>query len=216
MLFCQIHQLVRMFSCIHQLVRMNFVLSIHQLVRMFSCTHQLIRMNFVHLLILSIHHLVRMFSCIHSARTHEFCFVNPSARTHGFSDSSLCHGFDCIHSLRLDEVHSTFSDQWLMSTTKPQEGVALRDVSRFRVHTGNSHSRLVSSRRLHENRIVSSYLQFSTKFDVFRTPGAVFHFAPLRQVIPSDCFNFDFPNHLGHTLTEAPLSIITNSPSRSA
>ena len=40
--------------------------------------------------------------------------------------------------------------------------------------------------------------------------------APLGRVAPSDCCSLDSPHHLGHTLTEAPLSIITNPSSRSA
>ena len=36
-----------------------------------------------------------------------------------------------------------------------------------------------------------------------------FPFAHLRQVASSDCSSLEFPNHLGHTSTEAPLSTIT-------
>ena len=66
-----------------------------------------------------------------SACPHQFS-ENPSTCTHQFSEnpqlvriSFLCASiswYTCVHCLRLDEVHNTFSDQRLVSITKPQEG----------------------------------------------------------------------------------------------
>ena len=44
---------------------------------------------------------------------------------------------------------------------------------------------------------------------LFPNSWSGFPFAPLRQVAPSDCSSLESPKHLGHTLTEAPLTIIT-------
>ena len=41
-------------------------------------------------------------------------------------------------------------------------------------------------------------------------------FSVRSRIVPSDCSILDFPNHLGHTLTDALLSIITNPSSRSS
>ena len=67
---------------------------------------QLVRISFL----LRIHQLVRI----------TFLRIHPIVLT-----SFLCasiSSYACIHHLRLDEVHTTFSDQRLVSITKPQEG----------------------------------------------------------------------------------------------
>ena len=70
------------------------------------------------------------FSVHASGCTHEFS-VHPSTCTHDLSDhpSDCTHEFSlCIrqpvrmHRLHLDEIHTTFSDQRLVSVSKPQEG----------------------------------------------------------------------------------------------
>ena len=86
---------------IHQLVRMNF-LSIRQLVHMIfdPSTHQLVHMTF-----LSIRQLVRM----------TFLSVRQLVRI----DPVIClESF----SQMLDEVHTTFSDERLVSIAGPLEG----------------------------------------------------------------------------------------------
>ena len=147
-------------------------------------------------------------------------FVEFHACTHDFSDPSACTHRSCDMSRVVFSTAFTvcaltkYTPPFLINGSchhQTSRRISLLTVSQLLVHTSNLHSGSASSRSPHGNHTVSSDRKFLTRPVAFRG----FPLAPLRQVAPSDCSSLEFPNHLGHTLTEAPLSIITNPSSRS-
>ena len=140
-------------------------------------------------------------ACMHqfsensSACTHQL-LENPSACTHFFFAS--ISSYTCVHRVRFDEVHTTFSDRRLVSITKPQEGflckMCLNSVFTQTTYTQDRF------RHVHHMEIIPFRLTENFQPDLSLT---VF----LERF--SDCSSLEFPNHLGRTLTEAPLSTIT-------
>ena len=105
------------------------------------------------------------FSVRPSSRTHHFLITHQIALTSCKCARRLVHiiflitrqvvltsflcasisSYACIHRLRLDEVHTTFSDQRLVSISKSSRRMSLLSVFHLLVHTGNLHSRSASS-----------------------------------------------------------------------
>ena len=135
-----------------------------------------------------------------SARTHEFSF-RPSARTHEFSTAfTVC-------------ALTKFTPSFLLNGSCPSPNLK-KDFFARCVSTPCSHRQLTLRIGFGTFTTWKSYSfvrpQNFNQICRFPYSWSGFPLAPLRQVVPSDCSIFDFPNHLGHTLTEAPLSIITN------
>ena len=111
--------------------------------------------------------------------------MHPSARTHG------------IHRLRLDEVHTTFSDQRLVSIAKPQEGflcrMCLNSVFTQTTYTQDRFRHV----HPHGNRTVSSDHKNFSQICLFPYPWSGFPFAPLRQVCTIRLFQFGVPKPFG-------------------
>ena len=123
--------------------------------------------------------------------------MHPSARTHAYTVCALTK-----------YTPTTFSDQRLVSITKPQEGF-LCQMCVNSVFTQTTYTQ-DKFRHVHHMEIVPFRLTANFQPDLsLSVSWSGFPFAPLRQDAPSDCSSLEFPNHLGHTLTEAPLSIIT-------
>ena len=112
---------------------------------------------------------------------------------------SLHCTLDFMNDLRLDEVHTTFLDQWLVSFAMLQKGL-LRDVCYDSVfaQTTDTQDRLC---RVYHMELVSFQMISNCQPDL-----------SLSVILEcSSCLGADSPNHLGQTLTDAPLSIIHQS-----
>ena len=123
---------------------------IHQLVRMIFLIRPLVRTNF------AIRQLVRMIFLIR-----QLVRIDPVICLESFSQL-------------LDEVHTTFSDERLVSITKPQERF-LRQVCLNSLLTQATYTQ-DRLRHVHHKEIIPfpSDRQFSTRSVAFRIPGAVF------------------------------------------
>ena len=129
----------------------------------------------------------------------------------------LHHSTDCslhfMNDLGLDEVHTTFLDQWLVSFAMLQEvlphEVCFNSIFAQVTDTQDRfchvwHMKLISF------QMISKILN---QICLFLKPWSALPSAPRSRTEPSDCSRADSPNHLGQTLTDASLSIITNASS---
>ena len=123
---------------------------------------------------------------------------------------SLHCTLDFMNDLRLDEVHTTFLDQWLVSFAMLQKKGLLREVCYDSVFAQitDTQDRLC---RVYHMVLVSFQMISNCQPELSLSVIMECSSMPRSRTEPSDGSRADSPNHLGQTLTDAPLSIIHQS-----